>query len=168
MLATVADAPLHPRAVDLAIEVAADGAARLVLVDVVDAAAGRRGAAPALPRPSGAGSLRAAAERAAAAGVAVTTIRGPSVRPVATLVDVVAEHRPRLLVFGPDPSRLSPWRGLTPRRHARALRVLDERTTCLLWSPACERRVSADTMRRTMAALAALARSWPAPPPRPW
>jgi hypothetical protein len=102
------------------------------------------------------------------AGVAVATMRGPSVRPVATLVRVVAEQRPRLLVFGADPGGLSPWRGLTPRRHARALRVLDQRTTCLLWSPVCEARVSAATMRRAMAAIAALARSWPAPPPRPW
>jgi hypothetical protein len=108
------------------------------------------------------GTLRPPPDRPRAA------IRGPSVRPVATLVELVAAQRPRLLVFGADPGRLSPWRGLTPRRHARALRVLDQRTTRLLWSPACEPRVSAAAMRRAMAAIAALARSWPAPPPRPW
>src|SRR4051812_10244868 len=105
MLATIASAPLHPSAVDLAVEVAAEAAALLVLVDVVDAPAGVRGAAPPLPASLGPGSLPAAAERAAAAGVAVTMIGGPSVRPVATLVAVVAEQRPRLLVFAPDPGR---------------------------------------------------------------
>src|SRR3954467_10292691 len=134
MLATIASAPLHPSAVDLAVEVAAEAAALLVLVDVadapaggrgaapppppllvlvdvVDAPAGVRGAAPPLPASLGPGSLPAAAERAAAAGVAGTMIGGPGVRPVATLVAVVAEQRPRLLVFAPDPGRLSPWRG---------------------------------------------------------
>jgi hypothetical protein len=88
-------------------------------------------------------------------------------RPVATLLRIHADRPPGLLVFGPDPRRLSAWRNPTPRRHRRAVRLLEERTTCLLWTAATESRVSAETMRGATAALASPARRWQAAP-RPW
>jgi hypothetical protein len=114
-----------------------------------------------------AATLGDAAARAAAEGLPVTTLRGPSARPVATLLRLVAVHRPRLLVFGPDPRRLSALRNLSQRRHRHAIRLLEERTTCLLWTAATEARVSTETIRVAMTALASLARRWPAAP-RPW
>jgi nucleotide-binding universal stress UspA family protein len=168
MLATLASAPLDERAVDLAVAVARDHGAALVIVDVVDLPAGGRGRVVDVgDPPEGAATLRDAAARAAAKGLPVTTFRGPSARPVATLLRLVADQRPRLLVFGPDPRRLSAWRKLTRRRHRHAIRLLEERTACLLWTAATESRVSTETMRGAMAALASLACRWPAAP-RPW
>jgi nucleotide-binding universal stress UspA family protein len=168
MLATLASAPLDERAVDLAVEVARDHGAALVIVNVVDLPTGGRGRVPDIgDPPEVAATLRDAAVRAAAEGLEVTTLRGPSARPVATLLRAVADQRPRLLVFGPDPRRLSAWRNLSQRRHRRAVRMLEERTECLLWTAATESRVSAQTMRGATAALASLAGRWPATP-RPW
>jgi hypothetical protein len=168
MLATLASAPLDERAVDLAVEVARDHGAALVIVNVVDLPGGGRGRVPDTgDPPEVAATLRDAAARAAAEGLPVTTLRGPSARPVATLLGLVAIHRPRLLVFGPDPRRLSAWRNLSQRRHRHAIRLLEERTGCLLWTAATESRVSTETIRGATAALASLARRWPAAP-RPW
>jgi hypothetical protein len=114
--------------------------------------------------PEVAATLRDAAARAAAEGLPVTTLRGPSPRPVATLLRLVAVQRPRLLVFGPDPRRLSAWRNLSQRRHRQAIRLLEERTACLLWTAATDPRVSTETIRGATAALASLARHWPAAP----
>jgi nucleotide-binding universal stress UspA family protein len=165
MLATLASAPLDGRAVNLAVEVARDHGAALVIVDVVDLPAGGRGRAPDTSAPPEvAAALRDAAARAAAEGLAVTTLRGPSARPLATLLRLVGDQRPRLLVFGPDPGRLSRWRDLSPRRHRRAVRLLEARTACLLWTAATDARVSAGTVRGAMAALASLARRRPAAP----
>jgi nucleotide-binding universal stress UspA family protein len=165
MLATLASAPLDERAVDLAVEVARDHGAALVLVNVIDLVAGGRGRVPdAGDPPELAAALRDAAARAAAAGIPVTTLRGPSPRPLATLLALVAEQRPRLLVFGPDSHRLSRTRGLSPRRHRRATRLLEQRTACLLWTAATDSRVSAETLRGAMAAIGSVARRWPALP----
>jgi nucleotide-binding universal stress UspA family protein len=169
MLATLAGAPPHPRAVELAVEVARDHGARLVIADVLDQPVGGRGVAPALPDPPElAAAVESATAEALAAGVRVTVIRGPSVRPVATLLELVHEHRPRLLVFAPDPARLSRRRGLSPGRHRRALRSLEQHTGCLIWAPATSQRVSAETIRRAFAAIASLARGWPGALPRLW
>jgi hypothetical protein len=75
-------------------------------------------------------------------------------------VDTVACEQPRLLVFGPDPARLSAWRHLSRRRYRRAVRALEERTDCLLWAPAADHGVTADTMLGAMAAVASPARRW--------
>jgi hypothetical protein len=168
MLATLASAPLDERAVDLAVEVARDHGAALVLVDVLDLSAGGRGRAPdRRDPPELAAALHDAAARSAAEGLRVTTLRGPSAHPVATLLRLVADQRPRLLVFAPDPRRLSAVHNLSRRRHRRAVRLLEQHTACLLWTAATESRVSAETVRGAAAALTALARRWPATP-RPW
>jgi hypothetical protein len=95
--------------------------------------------------------------------VPVTTLRGPTARPLPTLL-LTGERRPRLLDFRPGPRRLSALRNLSRRRHPRAVRLLEERAACLLWTGATESRVSAETVRGAMAALASLARRRPAEP----
>jgi hypothetical protein len=58
-------------------------------------------------------------------------------RPVAALLAVVHEHRPSLVVFGPDPSALARWRWRTRRRFRRLVTALAREAPCLLWT-ACE------------------------------
>ncbi|MEA2320905.1 MAG: hypothetical protein QOD81_755 [Solirubrobacteraceae bacterium] len=137
MLATLQGAGLHPDAARLAVAVAAESGRRLIVVHVVDhppsAPPGRRydpGPAPAV-----AASLQAPVDLAIAAGAAVTHGRVRSLRPLATLVDLVTEHDPDLVVFGADPDGLSWLRAVSRRRHRHAVHVLRRRTSCLLWQP---------------------------------
>jgi nucleotide-binding universal stress UspA family protein len=78
---------------------------------------------------SDAEALRAPAELAHSLGVPVERLRVKSPRPVAALLEVVAERSPGLLVFGPDRSRL---RG---RVYRKAARVIRDRAACLVWLP---------------------------------
>ena len=60
-------------------------------------------------------------------GVRVERIRVRSPRPVEALLQIVAERRPGMLVFGPDRTRL---RGRAYRKAAKAIR---DRAACLVW-----------------------------------
>jgi universal stress protein family protein len=71
--------------------------------------------------------LRKPAELAHSLAVHVERLRVCSPHPVDALLAVVAERRPGVLVFGPDPSRLG------RRKHARAVKRIRERTSCLVW-----------------------------------
>jgi len=136
MLATLAGVAFAPGAVELAIDVAREHGARLVVVDVARERARRlRTAADA---PEIAPPVRVAADRAAAEGIAVTVVHGPSPRPVATLARTVVAERPCLLVFAPDPAALASSRAVSRLRYRRALRLVERRTACLLWAPAAE------------------------------
>jgi hypothetical protein len=163
MLATLAGAPLDEGAVDLALAVARDHDARLVLVDVEDHPGGGRGTCPGF----GVSVFGEIAERAVADGVPVTTLVGRSVRPITALVEAAAAERPRLLVFGPDPGRLSAWRHLSRRRYRRAVGALERRTSCLLWAADADRGMTAVTVGAPMSGPA-----WPArrgaSTPWPW
>jgi nucleotide-binding universal stress UspA family protein len=72
-------------------------------------------------------SLRRPAALAVSLGIEVERLRVRSVRPVEALLELVAERRPGLLVFGPDRARL---RG---RRYRKAARAIRERAVCLVW-----------------------------------
>jgi hypothetical protein len=48
---------------------------------------------------------------------------------VQALLDLVADVRPGVLVFGPD------RKALRGRRYRKALRAVRERVTCLVWVP---------------------------------
>ena len=61
------------------------------------------------------------------AKVSVERLRIRSPRPVEALLQVVAERRPGVLVFGPDQARL---RARTYRKAAKAIRA---RASCLVW-----------------------------------
>src|SRR5262245_20334117 len=74
-------------------------------------------------------ALRMPAQLAQSLAVPVERLRVCSPHPVHALLEVVAERRPGLLVFGPDRSRLS------SRRYRRAERTVRERAPCLVWVP---------------------------------
>ena len=61
--------------------------------------------------------------------VEVERLRVCSPHPVDALLEVVAEREPGVLVFGPDPRRLS------ARRYRRAEKAVRKRASCLVWSP---------------------------------
>jgi nucleotide-binding universal stress UspA family protein len=67
------------------------------------------------------------AQLAHSLAVPVERLRVCSPHPVDALLEVVAERRPGLLVFGPDRSALS------SRRYRRAERAVRERAPCLVW-----------------------------------
>jgi hypothetical protein len=71
--------------------------------------------------------LRKPAELAQSISVPVERLRVCSPHPVDALLEVVAERRPGLLVFGPDPSRLK------PRTYRRAAKRILARASCLVW-----------------------------------
>jgi nucleotide-binding universal stress UspA family protein len=169
MLATLGGTAFDADAVDLAVAVAVERAAPLIVVDVRACPVGGRGARPDLrDAPDHAASLRSPLERATAAGVAVEDVRVRALRPTAALLGIVGEHRPALLVFGPDARRLSRLHRLSPRRYRHCLRALTTRTSCQLWTPAPE-PVAAPTRRtRALSALVAAACAWPSPPARVW
>jgi hypothetical protein len=72
-------------------------------------------------------SLRAPAELACSLGVRVERLRVRSPRPVAALLELVAERAAGLLVFGPDPKRLR------PRAYRKAARAISDQAPCLVW-----------------------------------
>ena len=79
--------------------------------------------------PEVSASLRRSAELARSLGVHVERLRVRSPRPVEALLDLVADVRPGLFVFGPD------RRALRERRYRKALGAVRDRVTCLLWVP---------------------------------
>ncbi len=73
--------------------------------------------------------LRAPAELAHALGVRVERLRVGSPHPLDALLELVAERRPGLLVFGPDRTRLK------PRTYRKAAKRITDRVACLVWLP---------------------------------
>ena len=71
--------------------------------------------------------LRAPAELAHAFGVEVERLRVRSPHPVDALLELVAERKPGLLVFGPDRAELK------PRVFRKAAKRIRERASCLVW-----------------------------------
>ncbi|MDX6484681.1 MAG: hypothetical protein QOE95_2454 [Gaiellaceae bacterium] len=71
--------------------------------------------------------LRKPAELAQSLAVLVERLRVCSPHPIDALLELVAERRPGLFVFGPDSSRLK------PRRYRRAAKRIRDRSTCLVW-----------------------------------
>jgi hypothetical protein len=67
------------------------------------------------------------AELAHSLAVRVERLRVCSPHPVDALLEVVAERRPGVLVFGPDRSRLR------RRTYERAAKRIREKTSCLVW-----------------------------------
>ena len=74
-------------------------------------------------------SVRRPAELARSLGVTVERLRIRSPRPTRALLDLVAERRAGLLVFGPDKSRLPRY------RYRYAVRTIRAATDCLVWIP---------------------------------
>jgi nucleotide-binding universal stress UspA family protein len=77
--------------------------------------------------PEVSASVRRSVELAASLGVVVERLRVRSPRPITAILDLVAERRPGLLVFGPDRARIS------RRVYLRSVSSLRSRAACLLW-----------------------------------
>jgi hypothetical protein len=72
-------------------------------------------------------ALKRPVELAQSLAVRVERLRVCSPHPVDALLELAAERRPGVLVFGPDRSRLR------PRTYRRAVRKVRERASCLVW-----------------------------------
>jgi hypothetical protein len=79
--------------------------------------------------PEVSASTRRPAEIAAGFGLKVERFRVRSPRPVTALLELVRERGPGLLVFGPDPARMS------HRRFRKAAAALRGHAGCLVWLP---------------------------------
>jgi hypothetical protein len=133
LLATMG-VPLDESASVFAVDSAVESGQRLVMANVTTLEPLRMSIAlgyDTLPEltPEVSASLRRSAELARSLGVHVERLRVRSPRPVQALLDLVADVRPGLLVFGPDPKAL---RG---RRYRKALAAVRDRVTCLVWVP---------------------------------
>ena len=73
-------------------------------------------------------ALRKPAELARSLAVVVERVRVCSPHPVDALLEVVAERKPAVLVFGPDRAHIG------KRRYRRAERAVRERAPCLVWT----------------------------------
>jgi nucleotide-binding universal stress UspA family protein len=130
MLATLG-VPYEPDAAGMAVDAAVEAGQPLVLVNVVEimplpgAVILKYGDVD--DSPEDAAALLAPAELAHSLGVQVERLRVRSPHPVDALLEVVAERRPGLLVFGPDRSRLR------KRVYRKAVKAVRERAACLVW-----------------------------------
>jgi Universal stress protein family len=85
-----------------------------------------------LPHEEDLDAVRATANRAAALGLKTELLRISSPRPVKALLELLAERRAGLLVFGPDPQRVG------ARKLRSAARTLARDAPCLVWIPALD------------------------------
>lgn len=129
LLATF-DVPVTDEAAAFAVDTAVETGKPLLVVNVVG---GQYFPTPGVPIPYSVrhdeveDSLAQPAALAVSLGVQAERLRVLTPRPIPALVEIVSERRPSIVVVGADPGRMS------RRRYAKALRALDERTTCLLW-----------------------------------
>jgi hypothetical protein len=132
LLATI-EVPFEKDAAAFAVDSAVECGQPLVVVNVHEIPLGplciQMGYGPLEPDEDEAARLRAPAELAHALGVQIERLRVMSPHPVAALLQLAAERRPGLLVFGPDRTRLK------PRRYRRAVKRIRAESPCLLWVP---------------------------------
>jgi nucleotide-binding universal stress UspA family protein len=136
MLVTFDSAPFQPAAARFAVDTAVECGRALIVVNAVDFVPGGRLVridAPIDP-PAVADALRAPAEHAHALGIRVERLRLLSPRPVSALLELVAERRPAVVAFGPDPTALRRLHRPTRRRARHFVRALERDVACLLWS----------------------------------
>jgi hypothetical protein len=133
LLATLG-VPLNEEASVFAVDTAVESGQRLVVANVTALEPLRMSITlgyDTLPEltPEVSASLRRSAELARSLGVRVERLRVRSPRPVQALLELVADVRPGLFVFGPD------RRALRERRYRKALEAVRDRVTCLVWVP---------------------------------
>ena len=131
LLATI-DVPFSEAATVFAVDSAVESGQPLVVVNVAEIL-------PTLVGLVGYGyiereelqrELRKPAELAQSLAVPVERLRVCSPHPLDALLEVVSEREPGVVVFGPDRAHLR------RRRYDRAVRRLQERTSCLVWTEA--------------------------------
>jgi nucleotide-binding universal stress UspA family protein len=129
LLATLG-VPFDDEAAAFAVDTAVESGAQLIVANCVEL--------PPLPMsvmlghdqidlPEVVEAIRAPAQLAQRLGVDVERIRVKSLRPIEGLLELVAERRPGLVVFGPDRARVS------RRVYRKACRLLRDRLDCLVW-----------------------------------
>jgi nucleotide-binding universal stress UspA family protein len=132
MLATLG-VPFEEAATTLAVDTAVESGKPLVVVNVVELllapASVVLGYGDLDDDPEDAAALRAPAELAHGLGVHVERLRVQSPHPVKALLEVAAERRPGLLVFGPERARMR------ARAYRRAARIVSKSAPCLVWLP---------------------------------
>ena len=133
LLATMG-VPLDEEASAFAVDTAVESGQRLVVANVTALEPLRMSISlgyDTLPEltPEVSASLRRSAELARSLGVHVERLRVRSPRPLQALLELVADVRPGLFVFGPD------RRALRERRYRKALEAVRDRVTCLVWVP---------------------------------
>jgi hypothetical protein len=133
LLATLG-VPLNEEASVFAVDTAVESGQRLVVANVTALEPLRMSITlgyDCLPEltPEVSASLRRSAELARSLGVHVERLRVRSPRPLQALLELVADVRPGLFVFGPD------RRALRERRYRKALEAVRDRITCLVWVP---------------------------------
>ena len=132
LLATLG-VPFEPAAAAFAVDSAVESGQPLVVMNVVELPPLGMSVAmhyDQLPEtPEDAEALRAPAVLACSLGVEVERLRVKSPRPLAALLEVVAERAPGLLVFGPERSKLG------RRAYRKAAKAVRERAGCLVWLP---------------------------------
>jgi len=133
LLATLG-VPLNEEASVFAVDTAVESGQRLVVANVTALEPLRMSISlgyDSLPEltPEVSASLRRSAELARSLGVHVERLRVRSPRPLQALLELVADVRPGLFVFGPD------RRALRERRYRKALEAVRDRVTCLVWVP---------------------------------
>ena len=131
MLLATLGVPLDPEASVYAVDVAVEAGEPLIVANVVELAPLAMSVNMRYDQledePSVADALRFPAELAQSLGVAVERVRVRSPRPIEALLEFAGEREPGLLVFGPDRSKLRPW------RYRRAAKAVRERAPCLVW-----------------------------------
>ena len=133
LLATMG-VPLDEEASVFAVDTAVESGQRLVMANVTALEPLRMSITlgyDSLPEltPEVSASLRRSAELARSLGVNVERLRVRSPRPVQALLELVADVRPGLFVFGPD------RKAIRERRYRKALGAVRDRVTCLVWVP---------------------------------
>lgn len=130
LLATLG-VPFEPEASAFAVDAAVEAGQPLIVANVVELPPLGMSVAlgyDQLPdAPEDAEALRAPAELAHSLGAEVERLRVRSPRPIEALVQLTAERRPGLLVFGPDRGRIK------RRTYRKAAGALRRRATCLVW-----------------------------------
>jgi nucleotide-binding universal stress UspA family protein len=130
LLATLG-VPFDPDASAFAVDSAVEAGQALVVVNVVElpplAMSVKLGYDQLPERPEDEDAFRAPAALAHSLGVQVERLRIRSPRPVEALLEVTAERRPGVLVFGPDRDRIR------RRLYRKAAKAIRERAACLVW-----------------------------------
>jgi hypothetical protein len=130
LLATLG-VPFDPDASVFAVDAAVESGQPLIVANVVElpplTMSVNLGYDQLPDRPEDEEAFRAPAALAHSLGVEVERLRVRSPRPVEALLELTAERRPGVLVFGPDRERLK------ARRYRKAAKAILDRAACLVW-----------------------------------
>ena len=133
MLLATLGVPFDPAASAFAVDAAVESGQPLIVVNAVELPPLGMSVVMGYDQlddsPETALALRAPSDLALSLGVHVERLRVKSPRPIVALLEVVADVRPGLFVFGPDRASLG------SRRYRRAARAVRERASCLVWLP---------------------------------